>query len=211
MLWEIEITEILGYLASIVIAISMLMNSLLRLRWINLIGASLFSIYGFVIGALPVGFLNFFIVCIDVYYLSKMYSKKEYFKILFIRPENYYLHEFLKFNSKDIKKSFPDFDYKPELNTVSFFVLRNMAVAGIFLAHKNGENSLHIGLDYVIPEYRDFKIGKFVFFDNREKFIENGFTEITTLANTKMHANYLQKMGFVQTDDSDNNLFIKQL
>ena len=41
--------EWIGYIASIVIATSMLMNSLLKLRWINLVGAILFSTYGFII------------------------------------------------------------------------------------------------------------------------------------------------------------------
>ena len=43
--------ELIGYLASAIIALSMALNSIAWFRIVNLIGAALFSIYGFVIGA----------------------------------------------------------------------------------------------------------------------------------------------------------------
>ena len=45
--------EIMGYTASIIVFFSLLMSSIIKLRWYNLLGASLFSLYGFLIGALP--------------------------------------------------------------------------------------------------------------------------------------------------------------
>lgn len=65
--------EGLGYLASVLVAVSLTMRSLLKLRVINLAGAMLFTIYGLVIGALPVAALNFFIVGVNVYYLHQMF------------------------------------------------------------------------------------------------------------------------------------------
>ena len=61
------------------------------------------------------------------------------------------------------------------MNTVSFFILRNMAVAGLFLAHRDDENNLRVGLDYVIPEYRDFKNGNFVFNSLGKLFTASGY------------------------------------
>lgn len=74
---EIDWLEWLGYLASVIVLISLLMSDILKLRWINLVGSSLFSLYGFLIGALPVGFMNFGIALINIYYLFKLYSNKE--------------------------------------------------------------------------------------------------------------------------------------
>jgi hypothetical protein len=71
--------EWLGYLASLIVLISLLMNSILKLRWINLLGSSIFSLYGFLIGALPVGFMNLGIALINIYHLIKIYHSKEYF------------------------------------------------------------------------------------------------------------------------------------
>ncbi|PMG44002.1 YgjV family protein, partial [Shewanella sp. 10N.286.52.B9] len=60
--------EWVGYLASAVVAISLMMANIKKLRWWNLIGAALFVAYGLAIGAIPVALVNFFIVLIDIYY-----------------------------------------------------------------------------------------------------------------------------------------------
>ena len=129
---EIDFLQWIGDLASAVVAISLSMSSILKFRWLNLFGAATFSTYGFLIGAMPVGFLNGFIVFVDIYFLIGIYSKKDLFETLEIRPDNKYLIRFLEFHDKEIQKFFPGFTYKPEMNSVSFFVLRNMSVAGLF-------------------------------------------------------------------------------
>ena len=50
--------EILDYVASVVVALSLSMSSIVRLRWLNMGGAALFSTYGFLIGAMPVALLK---------------------------------------------------------------------------------------------------------------------------------------------------------
>jgi len=198
---EINILQWLGYGASIIIALSMTMNSIVKFRWINLCGAITFSTYGFLIGAYPVGILNGFIVFVDIYYLTIIYTKKEIFEILEVRPENRYLIRFLKYHDPEIQKFFPGFEYKPEMNTVSFFILRNMSVAGLFLGHKHEDGVLKVGLDYVIPEYRDFKNAKFVYHRLSNRFIEAGFKKVITKSESKHHTKYLKKFGFVEDKD----------
>ncbi|BDY03488.1 hypothetical protein [Ferrimonas sp. YFM] len=62
-----------GYAASIVVAISLTMADIKKLRWWNLLGAALFVLYGWAIAAYPVMLVNAFIVIIDAYYLVKIY------------------------------------------------------------------------------------------------------------------------------------------
>ena len=198
----------IGYAASGIIALSMTMNSIVKFRWINLIGASTFAIYGFLIEAYPVMALNGFIVSVDIYYLLKIYRKSHLFDTLEIRSDNKYLLKFLEFHNDEIQKFFPGFEYKPEMNTISFFVLRNMAVAGIFLAHREDGNILKVGLDYVIPEYRDYKNGKYVYYHLKEYFMNEGFDKIITQGGTPKHIKYLKKLGFVENKDG---LFEKEI
>lgn len=66
--------EIVGYIASALVAVSLMMSSIFRLRVINLVGAALFTVYGLLIGAYPVAAMNLFIVLIDLYYLRDMVS-----------------------------------------------------------------------------------------------------------------------------------------
>lgn len=198
---EISSLQWIGYIASAIIAISMTMNSILKFRWINLAGATTFAIYGYLIGAWPVGILNTFIAVVDVYYLLSIYARKEIFEILEVRPENRYLIRFLEFHHKDIQKFFPGFNYKPEMNTVSFFTLRNMAVAGVFLAHREDESILKVGLDYVLPEYRDFKNGRFIYGQLNKKFTDEGFAKVLSAGKSDKYAKYLKKLGFIENTE----------
>ena len=205
---EISLLQWIGYFASATIAVSMMISSILKFRWINLAGALSFSTYGFLIGALPVGFLNAFIALVDIYYLYTIYSKKEVFEILEVRADNRYLLRFLQFHEKDIQHFFPGFAYQPELNTVSFFVLRNMAVAGVFLAHRKENHCLSVGLDFVLPEYRDFKNGKYIYLRLRNRFINEGFTKVIAEGRSEKYSSYLSKLGF---EKNSEGLFEKAL
>ena len=67
----IEWTEWLGYIASVIVAVSLTMTNIRRLRLINLIGAITFTIYGAVLQLYPIIVVNGFIVC--EYLLSHSY------------------------------------------------------------------------------------------------------------------------------------------
>lgn len=191
-----DILETIGFIASLIIAVSMTVSSVVRFRWINLAGAGIFAFYGLLIHSYPVAVLNGFIVLADLYYLSAIYGRKHFFETLEIEGNNPYLMRFLAFHQKDIKRFFPGFDYKPEEYTVCFFVLRNMAVAGLVLAHRNKESILHVSLDYVVPEYRDYKNGRFVYEILKQSFKQAGIKKIVAEAKTPTHVKYLKRLGF---------------
>jgi hypothetical protein len=193
---NLTILDWIGYAASVLILISMLMTSFLKLRIVNMAGALLFSIYGFLIGALPVGLLNLFVVFANSYHLYRMIGIKESFKTLEIKRDNRYLIKFLDFYNKDILKYFPQFEYQNTMNSYTYMILRNMAVAGVFLARDYGNKRLFIGLDYVIPDYRDFKLGKYIYQEKIEFFKSEGYEMLCTVPQTANHARYLKKMGF---------------
>jgi hypothetical protein len=205
---ETDFLQWIGYAASVIIVLSMMMSSVIKFRWINLVGALLFSIYGFLIHAIPVGILNGIIVLVDIYYLAIIYSKKETFEILEINAESEYLKRFLNFHNDRIQKFLPDFAYNPDRITVSFFILRNMSVAGLFLAHRENETVLHVGLDYVLPEYKDFKNGKYVYNKLRNKFIDAGYTSVIAKGNNSNYFKYLRKLGFKEVS---KGVFTKEL
>jgi hypothetical protein len=198
---DTNILQYIGFAASIIIAVSMTMNSILKFRWINLAGAITFSTYGFLIGAYPVGLLNAFIVSVDVYYLVRIYTRKDFFDILEIRNDNRYLMKFLDFHQQEIQKFFPGFVYKPEMNTISFFVLRDTQVAGIFLAHRTGTDTMKVALDFVVPEYRDYRNGKFLYTGLQGSFVSAGFRRAIAESISPKHEKYLRRVGFAKTAD----------
>ena len=75
-MFGIPFIEWVGYAASIMIAISLIMTDMVKLRIINSIGCVLFAIYGFVVKAYPVRIINTFIFIVNMYYLYKAYNNK---------------------------------------------------------------------------------------------------------------------------------------
>jgi len=73
---EFNMVEILGYAASIMVAISLTMKDIVRLRVLNFIGCALFTAYGVMIDAWPVVATNGFIACVNIYFLAKMQKEK---------------------------------------------------------------------------------------------------------------------------------------
>jgi uncharacterized protein with PQ loop repeat len=71
-MFDISMTEWVGYLASLVLMISFLMKNINTLRIINSIGAILFVVYGIMlVTSWPIIITNTFILGINVYYLAK--------------------------------------------------------------------------------------------------------------------------------------------
>ena len=197
---NINTVELIGYLGSILVAISLMMRSLLRLRLINLIGALFFTIYGLLLGAYPVAFLNGLIVLIDLYYLFQMWRQKDFFTFLEVLPKSKYMRAFVDFYKDDILEIIPTYTHNTEEDLLCFFILRNMMPAGLFVAKVQGEEA-HIQLDYVIPNYRDFQVARFIFEENAAFFLERGIRRFVSDGGSAIHRTYLEKMGFVNKGD----------
>lgn len=188
--------EVVGYVASLLVAISLTMSSILRLRLINLAGAAVFTVYGALIGAYPVLAVNLFIVFVNLYYLGRMRRTREYFRLLEIAPDSAYLRHFLDFYDPQIRSVFPRFTHRPGADTLALFVLRDLVPAGLLLGERQDE-VLRVRLDFVIPRYRDFKIGHFLFVEQAAYFHERGIRKVVAPAGTGAHEAYLRRMGFV--------------
>jgi hypothetical protein len=187
--------EIIGYTASLLVAISLMMSAIVKLRIVNMIGAFTFTIYGILIGSIPVAAMNGFIVLINIYYLIRIYQNTEYFQLLHTSDDSNYLNKFLEFYRESIQNYQPAFTPDKTYN-FALFVLSDMVPAGLLLGNKSDQNHLHISLDFVIPSYRDFKIGHFLYVENLGYFKENEIQTITTLPGNTHHNNYLEKVGF---------------
>jgi len=197
---NINSVELIGYLGSILVAISLMMKSLLRLRIINLFGALFFTLYGMLLRAYPVAFLNGLIVCIDLYYLVQMWRQKDFFTFLEVSPKSEYLRAFVNFYKDDISAIIPGYTHQPDESLLCFFILRNMVPAGLFITRVQGEQA-HIQLDYVIPNYRDFQVARFIFEDNAAFFAQRGIRLFVSESGSDLHRSYLEKMEFVKNGD----------
>ena len=213
MFLNIPLLEWIGYTGSVVVAVSLTMSSIKKLRWYNLTGAAIFSFYGFAIGAYPVGLLNLFIVAADSYYIYKMYSFHESFKSIQVAADDTYLNYFIDFYQSEINRFFPDFDkeaFQKTGNTFALLLLRNAVVAGAFVGVKN-EDTLIVQLDFVTAAYRDLKPGDFIYKKNIELIKEQGISQITSNTENVTHQKYLLEMGFEKQTKDGQTVFCKNI
>jgi len=205
---ESDWIEWFGYLASLVVLISFLMSSIIKLRVINCIGCLLFASFAYLIDSIPTVFMNLSIACINLYYLYQMYHTKEEFKIISASKDSHYLQHFIEVNQRDIKKQI-SLDKLKQVDTV-FYLLRDNNIAGVLAGVKENNGILTLLLDYVIPKYRDFKLGSY-YYNSHPEFIKNqGIHTLKASFSNQEHAFYLQKMGF-KPSENDANTYIKRL
>jgi hypothetical protein len=196
-----DTVELIGYLASALIVVSLLMASVLKLRVINLIGAVVFTAYGVLIGSVPVIAANAAIVLIDVYYLAIMLrerSRDAYFEVVEVDTSSLLLQRFIEHHQRDMKLSQPSFTGLRD-DHLAWMVLHDAIPVGVVLATREGDEG-HIDLDYVVPAHRDFTAGT-VLYGESGAFRARGIVEVTTNGETELHRRYLEPMGFDREDD----------
>ncbi len=195
-MFGIPVPELVGYLASALVVASLTMSSVLRLRVVNLAGAVVFCVYGFLIDAPPIIVTNAVIVGINVWFLARAFTDRDYFSVLEVRPDSYYLGEFLRFHADDIRRFQPSFRTVPPRDCVSVFVLRNAVPAGVFIGVPDGDGTLDVLLDYVVPQYRDFKVGRWLYGPGSSFLTERGIRRLVTEPGNRAHERYLRRMGY---------------
>ena len=194
--------EIVGYAASLIILVSLLMTNIFRLRLINGIGSVLFSIYGAWIGSWPVCAINAVIAGIDVWYMvqsMRAFSVFELSRVEECAGEDY-LRRFFLFHERELKKYAPGLTKAELLEAETYLIFMNMLPIGVFAFHREEEEA-HVLLDFMIAEYRDFKAGRFVYQTKRMFFKEQGIKRFHAVAMHPSHTRYFQKNGFVPEAD----------
>ena len=193
--------EIIGYVGSAFIVVSLTRRSILKLRLFGLAGTTTFLIYALLIEAYPIAIVNVIIIGIHLYFLRQLLSKKtEFFHVLTVRKESRYLDYFLEFYDREIKEYQPDFVREPSDDNVRAFILRDMVPAGLFIGRQCRDGSIEVLLDFVIPQYRDFRVGNYLYSRRSGLFADPRCEQAWAEAKTKEHAEYLERMGFVRRD-----------
>jgi hypothetical protein len=200
-----SVYELVGYTASALIVLSLLMSSVLKLRVINLLGAIVFTAYGVLIGSVPVVLTNAAIVLIDIYYLVVLLrhrSADAYFEVVSTSVDAPVLRRFIERHADDIRGFQPTFEGIRD-DHLAWFVLHDAVPVGVVLGRPSSATSdatgstLHLDVDYVTYPHRDFTPGT-VLFGGSGVFHARAITEVTSAAGSRTHQRYLRRMGFTE-------------
>ena len=189
----------LGLLASILIAVSIMMTNVKAFRVINLIGASTFALYGYLINSIPVLVLNLFNTCIDIFYLIKMKKQNDYFSInTTFKGDEFFIGQFLNYFKEDIQNFFPEFSLSKIEKPIIILTSRKMNPVSLFIGELKDQGVIKIHLDYSRPEYRDLKNAQFLFNESQPLIEKHQIHTLETYSKVTKHQKYLLKIGFTE-------------
>ena len=189
------ILQIVGYFSTLLILISFLMTSVLKLRLVNLVGSAIFVVFAFLTKSYPTAIMNVGLCIINIYFIIRLLRYKRLTTALPIERDNAYLQEFLRFYREDILKYFPSLDADIKDAEGAWFVYYDMDPVSLLLGKKQDDGALEVRLDYSIPKYRDSSVGRFF---HSYLLKDQGFRALEVRSATEKHAKYLKKVGFVE-------------
>jgi hypothetical protein len=169
-------------------------------------GAILFSIYGYLLGSVPIVVVNLFIAIVDIYFYLPLILNREKFDFIVNHSETkYYSELFIKHYKKDILKFFPDFREESLKELNSAYILRDMVPVLLMLYKDTEGENIEILMDYATPQFRDYKSSSYFFeyavhhlgIDTEKKKYFKVHSAVAA------HDKYLGKMGFKRIGDSD--------
>ncbi|MPM07317.1 hypothetical protein SDC9_53623 [bioreactor metagenome] len=197
----ITIAELIGYTGSLIIAISMLMTSILKMRWMIFSGNVVFIVYGTLIGAYPIIVLNGFNLVVNAYFIWQAYKLQGNYAVLAANCNAPMLERFLVYYVNDIRKYFPQFE-KFEEEDVVFLIAKGTAVISVAGFRKNDDGSFNVVVDYVANTHRNMKPGKLLY--ERENIFSLLNTDTIYAQSFHFrHTVYLRRMGFKPSEDGN--------
>lgn len=206
------VAQLFGYLAFIFLALSLWVNNDIKFRWINSLGSLSFIFYGIFISAFPIVLTNSALLAINIYVLFKIYHRQEKFDLVEFNNDAALIPKFLSFYQKDIQACFPHFVMGKNESEIRFVVLRDIVLANLFVATVNNEGDAFVKINYTVPKYRDYKVGRFLFEEGKQYLQNKGIRRIIYLqVHNVHHEKFLKVMGFKKEPFGDGNCYIKKI
>lgn len=191
--------EIVGYVGSALIAISMMMRSVLRLRLLNLAGAIVLTVYAILIQAWPIVALDGFITVVNSYEIWRLLKERRQhseFDVLEVETSSRYLRKFVSQYREDIRRFQPEFP-GAHVAERAFLILKDALVAGVVLVRGTTDDR-RVGvveLDYILPWHRDLQPARYLY-EQRRLLHQIGFDEVVARPGTDKHRQYLERVGY---------------
>lgn len=195
--------EIFGYIGSVLVVVSMLMTSVVKLRVINTVGSLISGTYAFIIGSIPLMLMNLCLLIINVYNLFKLFRLEKNYDLIKAKSDDAFVGYFISRYYEDIKSYFPKF-CKDDFGDVTYLVCCNGEPSGLFLGKMQNDKSVDIIIDYTTPTYRDCSVATYLY----SRLPKCGIEKLLfSQGEIPSHVAYLKKMGY----GKENGVYIRNL
>ncbi|MGH3735586.1 MAG: hypothetical protein ACRDT6_08190 [Micromonosporaceae bacterium] len=197
--------SLIGWGGSALVVVSLLQTRILRLRVLNLVGSLVLVGFNAAIAVWPMVGMNAVLAVINIGNLWRLLRHRhddDEYAVVEVTPANAYLRHVLTTHASDIARFNPDFDDGAlDRADHAFLVQRGERTVGVVLAHDAGDGTAQVDLDYVLPKYRDFTPGEFVY-RRSEVFTSHAFDRVLAPPRMRRSRTYLRRVGFQPAGDS---------
>ncbi|MGZ0149870.1 hypothetical protein ACXJJ3_22615 [Kribbella sp. WER1] len=196
-----DVWSVIGWGGSALVVLSLLQTRILRLRVLNLIGCVILVAFNAVVGVWPMVGMNAVLAVINVVHLWRLLRHRHdetAYQVLQVNAGDAYLGFVLDRHRNDITRFNPGFT--AGTSPYAFLVQHGDRTVGVVLAHDAGTGRAQIDLDYVVPKYRDFTPGEFVY-RRSDVFTEQGFRQVIAPPRMRDSSTYLKNLGFRRDGD----------
>lgn len=191
--------QVIGWAGSAILITSLLQTRVLRLRQLNLVAALLLIGYNASLGVWPMVAMNACIAGINVWHLVRLLRTRHddgAYEVVEIGPQESYLANVMARHHGDIARFNPTLDWHGGFaGAMAFLVLREGETVGVVLARDAGDGVAQVDLDYVLPRFRDFTPGEFVY-KRSGLFTGRGFRKVIAPRHMRQAEAYLAGVGF---------------
>jgi hypothetical protein len=197
--------DILGWAGSALLVYSVLQTRILRLRFFNCVASVLLLIFNAAIHVWPMVGLNLALTAINGFYIVRLvrgrHDSRSY-QVVEVLPTEGYLRHLLHSFDTDIQRFNPGFSTS-DADGAEFgsLILTGAETVGVVLARDAGDRSAQVELDYVLPKYRDFTPGEFVYRQGGP-FTSRGYQRVIAPPDMLGADAYLPKIGFRHQGDA---------
>lgn len=161
--------EVVGWAGSVVLVLSLAQARVLRFRALNLGASVVLAGYNLALGIWPMVAMNTVIVGIDLFHIARLLRSRDdasTYEVVPVGADEEYVRYLLRRHAADVERHNPGFAWDGDRpGRSAYLVLRQDETVGMVLLSEAGPASgtARVELDYVLPRFRDFSVGKFVY------------------------------------------------
>jgi hypothetical protein len=201
------VLEIIGWVGSALVVVSLMQARVLRFRWMNFAGSVIAAAYNAIVEIWPFAVMNAVIAVIDAYWLWRLTRERhdaEVYEVVPVGAGDHYLRHVLGIHADDIARYYPSF-VLPGAGTAAeparwaYLVLRGDETVGVVVVRDAGAGVGEVELDYVTPRFRDFTPGEFVY-RRSGVFAGTGLRSLVVADDARDTQAYLERVGFRQRE-----------
>jgi len=191
--------EVVGWIGSALVIVSLAQARVLRFRVLNLAGAVLAVIYNVALAIWPFAAMNLVIAVIDIYWLRRLLAARHdpaAYSVVEVGAEDAYLGHVISVHLDDIHHFQPGYAAPSDgAARWAFLVQRDAETVGAVVVRDSGDGQAEVELDYVTERFRDCAPGVFVY-DRSGVFAQHGVRRLRAGDELATQTDYLRRVGF---------------